>query len=288
MTIKLVKNGIFPITKDKNGNILENIPDTGYNISGTIQGEGLLSGVPSLFIRTSGCTLRCAWEMANGEISLCDTPYSSHNATEFDIWEVNDIVATIKQNLGNVKHVVITGGEPTMQAEAVAELAKELKMQCDVHITLETNGTFFSDDIARWVDLYSVSPKLKDSIPYISKMQKLGRIIDNDISTKQIARRRNISVLQSYINMKYIPTEILHTIQLKFVISKPENIDEIKTEFIDKLDGIYNNEIFLMPVGRNKQQLLESSNMVLKLAIENGYRFCPRLHIDLFGEKAGV
>ena len=82
--ITLVKNGVFPITKDKHGLPILNLPDTGLPIAGTIQGEGITAGTPCLFIRTSGCNLRCAWEMEDGSVSICDTPYSSHNAVEFD------------------------------------------------------------------------------------------------------------------------------------------------------------------------------------------------------------
>jgi 7-carboxy-7-deazaguanine synthase len=285
MKIKLVKNGVFPITVDKDGNKLDKLPDTDYDISGTVQGEGMLTGVPSIFIRTSGCVMRCAWEMENGEVSLCDTPYSSHNATEFDEWEVDDVVATVGKNLGKINNIVITGGEPTMQCEAVAELAEKLHKKFGVHITLETNGTKFHAKMAKWINVFSISPKLSDSIPYVEKMKKLGIDIESSWAVKQAALRKNIKVLQQYID---ICDGYTHHIQLKFVVSKPENIDEINNDFIRKLANIFSNEVFLMPVGRNKEQLLASSKMVLKLAIQHGYRFCPRLHIELFGDIAGV
>lgn len=59
MKINLVNNGIFPIVYDKNGELINEDLDTGFNIAGTLQGEGKLVGTPCLFIRTSGCNIRC-------------------------------------------------------------------------------------------------------------------------------------------------------------------------------------------------------------------------------------
>ena len=112
MKINLVENGVFPITKDADGNLLEGALDTGLSSPGTVQGEGKLLGTSCLFIRTSGCNLRCAWVGADGNGSPCDTPYSSHHA-ETNKMEVDDVVKLVQANRGKMNYVVVSGGEHT-------------------------------------------------------------------------------------------------------------------------------------------------------------------------------
>ncbi|MFB3041869.1 MAG: radical SAM protein [Candidatus Poribacteria bacterium] len=78
----------------------------------TIQGEGKLVGVPSVFFRTSYCNLRCVW---------CDTPYTSWTPENKDI-TVTEAVEAI--NKYNCKHVVLTGGEPFIQTRELTKLCR--------------------------------------------------------------------------------------------------------------------------------------------------------------------
>src|SRR6185369_16496224 len=94
----------------------------------SLQGEGELTGVPSVFVRASGCNLRCAW---------CDTPYASWNP-EGTQRSVAQIVTEVVSH-GNAQHVVLTGGEP-MIAKEIHLLAAELK-KLGRHITIETAAT---------------------------------------------------------------------------------------------------------------------------------------------------
>src|SRR5450759_5662518 len=110
----------------------------------SLQGEGMLTGVPSVFVRTSGCNLRCNW---------CDTPYASWNP-EGETRTVAQIVAAV-QSHPMARHVVLTGGEP-MIAKEIAKLAGELK-KLGYHITIETAATVAPEEIA--CDLASLSPK---------------------------------------------------------------------------------------------------------------------------------
>lgn len=286
-TIRLVRPGIFPITLDKDGNELKELVDTKLGIPGTLQGEGKTSGIPSIFIRTSGCNLRCAWLMEDNSVSICDTPYSSHNAVEYDDWDIDEVIRTVEMNLGDINHVVVTGGEPTKQSDALLELCKKLKEKLDVYVTIETNGTIF-DEFANYVDLFSISPKLADSVPTLEKMKKVGMSIEPDREIKQRMLRRNIKVLQNFIDKCPDENKRYPDFQLKFVVTRPENVKEIKEDFLSNLTGWSNDDIILMPVGANLQELEKSMKMTAKIAIENGWRYTPRLQVDLFGNLPGV
>jgi 7-carboxy-7-deazaguanine synthase len=80
--ITLANEGVFPIVRDKDGQLLPQVPATGITVAGTIQGEGKLAGVPSLFIRFSSCNLRCIWQLPDGTYSKCDTPYASFDSND--------------------------------------------------------------------------------------------------------------------------------------------------------------------------------------------------------------
>ena len=119
----------------------------------SLQGEGLLTGTPSVFVRTSGCNLRC-W--------FCDTPYTSWEP-EGEDFSVDEILQRVDGLLGadkSCRHAVLTGGEPMLFAELVP-LAAALR-QRGLHITIETAGTLY---LPLACDLMSISPKLSNSTP---------------------------------------------------------------------------------------------------------------------------
>src|SRR5258706_10132144 len=105
----------------------------------------MLVGVPSVFVRTSGCNLRCAW---------CDTPYTSWQP-EGDERAIESIAQDVERH--GASHVVVTGGEP-MSAPEITELTRRLAG----HLTIETAGTVDADVRC---DLMSISPKLANSTP---------------------------------------------------------------------------------------------------------------------------
>src|ERR1051325_4341762 len=115
----------------------------------SIQGEGRLAGVPSVFIRTSGCNLRCVW---------CDTPYTSWEP-EGEEKSLDDIIVEAKSY--PTRHAVLTGGEPLIAPEIEA-LSERLKAE-NFHITIETAATVFKPVRC---DLMSLSPKLANSTPW--------------------------------------------------------------------------------------------------------------------------
>src|SRR5689334_16567065 len=116
----------------------------------SIQGEGSLVGVPSVFIRTSGCNLRCVW---------CDTPYTSWQP-EGEDFTIQQIVNSVKEFGG--RHAVVTGGEPMIAPEIVS-LTEELQ-RMGLHITIETAGTVYQPVQC---NLMSISPKLRNSVPQL-------------------------------------------------------------------------------------------------------------------------
>ena len=118
----------------------------------SVQGEGMLMGVPTTFVRFFACNLRCSW---------CDTKYS-WSVREGGTWEVlapQEVAARVLE-LG-ARHVVLTGGEPTLQKE-LPILAELLKQQ-GCHLTIETNTTIFPAPVVPLIDLWSLSPKLSSA-----------------------------------------------------------------------------------------------------------------------------
>jgi len=113
----------------------------------SLQGEGLLTGVPSVFIRLAGCPLRCRG---------CDTKYALEPTAGDDL-SVGQIIDKVKQ--WQCRFAVITGGEPMANSQ-LPELADALK-KLDKHITIETAGIKFIPNLA--CDLMSISPKLSNS-----------------------------------------------------------------------------------------------------------------------------
>jgi 7-carboxy-7-deazaguanine synthase len=222
----------------------------------SVQGEGLLTGVPSVFIRASGCNLRCAW---------CDTPYTSWKP-EGERMTIPEILArTIELLDGSpARHAVLTGGEPMMLPESV-ELTQALKAE-GFHITVETAGTIFQPVVC---DLMSVSPKLANSTPRE----------DAFWSSKHEELRLNIPILTRLMTG--------YEYQLKFVVSTAADLPEIEA-LLAQLPPTPRENVLLMPEGRNAAELNARSLEIADLCKRTGYRLTPRLHVYLWGGKRGV
>jgi len=212
-------------------------------------------GVPSVFIRTSGCNLRCHW---------CDTPYASWKP-EGPEMSSEEILKKLTE--WNCDHVVLTGGEP-MIAPDLPELANALKKQ-KKHITIETAGTIPPNGIP--CDLASISPKLSNSTPPATR-------------DPAWAKRHEATRLQSEVISEWIRN---YPFQLKFVISSENDLAEIKS-LILKLPKIPVDRVLLMPEGTDVKTLASRSPWLVEICKREGFRFCPRLHIDLFGHTRGT
>jgi 7-carboxy-7-deazaguanine synthase len=278
MKLNLVKGGIFPIK----GNLTED--STGFKYAGTFQGEGKLTGTACLFVRTSACNLRCAWVGLDGKGSPCDTPYSSHHP-EKNRMEVDEIVKIIVDNTRNqnIKHIVISGGEPTMQTSALEELLAKLK-NLNYHTTIETNATIFDESIARHTDLVSMSPKLSTSTPFEANLKDTGIKFSKAWAEKHEKLRINIPVIQSYINAS---KEYTKDFQLKFVVATDQDIVEIE-QILEQVTGWEPSDVCLMPEGVDVNTLNSRTGWIAEQALQRGWRFAPRLHIMMFGKNRFV
>lgn len=278
MKLNLVQGGIFPIKENLTND------STGFKYSGTFQGEGKLTGTACLFIRTSACNLRCSWIGLDGKGSPCDTPYSSHKP-EKNIMEVDDIIQIVLDNTTSqkIKHIVISGGEPTMQTEPLEELLEKLQT-LGYHTTIETNATIFSDKIAKHTDLVSMSPKLSTSTPHQANLKDTGIAYSEKWADKHEKLRINIPVIQSYItNSK----KRINDFQLKFVVATDQDILEIE-QILEQLNGWEPSDICLMPEGVDVNTLNSRTGWIAEQALKRGWRFAPRLHIMMFGKNRYV
>ncbi len=223
----------------------------------SVQGEGMLTGVPSVFVRTSGCNLRCRW---------CDTPYASWKP-EGRQMSPAEIIAAVQTY--PTKHVVLTGGEP-MIAPGLPELAEGLQ-KLGYHITIETAGTIPPAGVA--CDLASLSPKLRNSTPLEAEADEIWR------NRHEQTRWQPEVVRQWLAEYPY---------QLKFVVSSPEDLAEIQGLVAQLAMAIPASQILLMPEGRDAVSLAQRDAWLVDICKAYGYRYCRRLHIDLFGNTRGT
>jgi 7-carboxy-7-deazaguanine synthase len=223
----------------------------------SIQGEGKLAGVPSVFVRTSGCNLRCVW---------CDTPYASWSPEGGEM-SVDDIVS--KVNTFPSKHIVLTGGEPMMFKELPA-LAQRLGA-AGHHVTVETAGTLWME---MPMNLASISPKLSNSVPTHREGGRFAALHERE--------RIKLDVLKIFATSPLIKDR-----QWKFVIAKPDDLEEAES-LLTCIANIPKEDILLMPEGITPEALAEKSQWLAELCKERGYRFCPRLHVALYGNKRGT
>ncbi len=230
-------------------------------IFASVQGEGPSAGMPCTFLRLSRCNLACVW---------CDTAYTWHftgderphrDGVEFDrtanqlTLDEEEVAARITA-LGQ-KRLVITGGEPLLQAPALARLLGHLP---DVTVEIETNGTTrASPALDIRIDQFNVSPKLAHS--------------GNPADLALIPER-----LDAYATDPRA--------WFKFVIAAPADLDEVlalRDRYRFKRD-----HVFLMPEGTDSATLREREQWLAPLCVEHGFRMSDRLHIHLFGDTRGT
>jgi 7-carboxy-7-deazaguanine synthase len=223
----------------------------------SLQGEGQLAGVPSVFVRTSGCNLRCNW---------CDTPYASWQpeGKQMEVGEILEAVAPYR-----AKHVVLTGGEP-MVAPGIHELAFQLQER-GYHITIETAATVPPRGIA--CDLASLSPKLAHSAP--------DARLDDTWRRKHEELRWQPAVVAEWI-------AATPDYQLKFVVSTESDVLELEGMIRETECEVPPVKVLLMPEGVTVEALRAKAGWLAELCKARGYRYAPRLHIELYGNRRGT
>ncbi|MCU0234565.1 MAG: 7-carboxy-7-deazaguanine synthase QueE [Thermoanaerobaculales bacterium] len=217
----------------------------------SLQGEGMLAGVPSFFIRSSGCNLRCRW---------CDTPYTSW-LPEGGRRPVAELVAEAVAS--RARYAVVTGGEPLLQRE-LGQLTGALR-SAGLHVTVETAGTL---DPEFDCDLLSLSPKTSNSDPPGRDRERHRRLRAELGPARRLLAR--------------FPEH-----QLKFVVEDADDLPEVLT-LLEALGAAEPSRVLLMAQGRSAAEVAARAPAVAALCLEHGFRYTPRLHMDLFGGGRGV
>lgn len=216
----------------------------------SLQGEGTLAGTPSFFVRLAGCNLRCRW---------CDTPYASHRP-EGAHRPVEELVALAAAS--GRRHVVLTGGEPLLQREATA-LATAI-LRCGLHLTVETAGTVYREVPC---ELLSLSPKTSSSDP------------DGPWAERHRRRRSDLEPARRLLRRH--PQH-----QVKLVVRGDGETDEI-CALVDAL-GVDPGRVLLMPEGTTAAAVAARARAVAEMCLRLGFRYSPRLQLELFGGGRGM
>lgn len=207
----------------------------------SLQGEGRLAGVVSVFVRLAGCDLRCRW---------CDTGYALRREQGCEM-TVSQVIEQVKKI--DCEQVVVTGGEP-MLAEGLEELLGELK-RLGSYVTLETNGRRFRQVVC---DLVSISPKLDNA------QAGAGAV--------------NVEAIQRFVDD--------YDYQLKFVVEQEADLEQVE-RVLGQLKGVERDRVMLMPQARTKVEYRRRSGEVARMCVEKGFRFSPRLQVELWGTRRG-
>jgi organic radical activating enzyme len=226
----------------------------------TIQGEGPTAGHRCAFVRLGLCNLRCAW---------CDTPYTwdwtgmngtAYDKASLDRIDVEDVVALLEPM--HVERVVISGGEPLVQAQSHARLVTDLRA-ARYEVETETNGTLlphqtmhFMADEVRW----NVSPKLHHAGNGMSYDERIRPDV-----LRWFAERPMSS--------------------FKFVIDSLSDIDEVCG--LADICGIAASQVWLMPKGITVDELTDRTATVFDAAVQYGFNACSRAHVLAWGNERG-
>lgn len=163
------------------------------------------------------------------------------------------------------RYVVLTGGEP-MIAPHIEVLTRALE-QRGFHITIETAGTVYRDVACQ---LMSISPKLSNSTPH-------------GVASPHVVAHHERLRIQPDVLKKLMGS---YNYQLKFVVQNPEDIEEVLC-LVRQLNA-NPEKVLLMPEGVDRESVLARSKWIVEECKKYGFRYGPRLHIEIFGNQPGT
>ena len=237
----------------------------------SIQGEGNTSGMPSVFLRLTGCNLMCGGqgterdkELHNEATWRCDTIEVWRSGVDWGIhYLANHLVEQYGDALRDNSQLVITGGEPLSQQMAYEQLLSEMRMRIgSFRVEVETNGTLIPWHGSK-VQQYNISPKLANSgMPYGRRVKEIP--------------------LQHFAELVLEGRAIF-----KFVITRPEDLSEVMDDYLLPFQ-IPKSKVWLMPGCSNREQYEKVAPMVAATCMEHGFNFSSRLQINVWNETTGV
>lgn len=222
----------------------------------TIQGEGINLGQPAAFLRVQHCTQSCVW-CDTKEVWRYGNPYTFEEL--FAIMEEGDLVKKLKQG----QHLVLTGGSPVRQQAGLTAFLQLFieKYGFKPYVEIENESTVMpTPEFIALIDCWNNSPKL-----------------DNSYNPKLF--RYQPKILQTLAS--------LNNSWFKFVVDEEASWEEIKQDFLDT-GLIKKDQIILMPLGATREELEETRQKTVDIAIREGVRYCTREHVILWNKKTGV
>ena len=239
-----------------------------------VQSEGSRAGMPTVCVRTTGCTHRCWF----GEGGWCDSWYTSIHP-EKGGYSFNDIIK-MYDDRPEITEMMLTGGSPTMHPDLVNELSI-FAHERGILITIETEGSHFIET-ERPLGLVSLSPKFSNSVP------KLGVLTPKGVATSQqmIDKHNSLRLNKESIKQMMAYHNDYHYKPVCNPIEMPEVWEEIEAFRIEM--GIPKNKTYIMPPGDNREELIRVYPMVMDFCTQHGYCFTGREHIIAFDTKRCV
>jgi organic radical activating enzyme len=279
----------------------------------SIQGEGLWTGVPSVFLRTFGCNFTCGgFGLPKGELSTerdkvatihksipfstyeelplvktgCDS-YASWDVRFKDLSPLLTVDAIVERMLsllpnnrwtqpnGQDVHLVITGGEPLLGWQrSYVELLEHEGMRDLKNLTFETNATQKIE--TRLADYIFDKQELTVTWSCSPKLSVSGEAWENAIRP---------DIVKSYSDLATTSNGNLY---LKFVVANSDDMDDVERAVAEYQKAGVNCPVYLMPVGGTVESYEMNNRQVAQYAMQQGWRYSPRLQVDLFGNAWGT
>lgn len=276
----------------------------------SLQGEGQYLGTPSVFLRVFGCNFQCAgFGMPRGQLSEERLAINPEQYTEYEklplvhtgcdsyaSWDVRfkhlspmltveAIVAKMKELLpdgkfGPDKHLILTGGEPLLgwQRSYIALFEEIFKQDMNLtHITFETNGTQeLKPELIDWFKSNDSYSDLNITFSVSSKLPSSGEKWEEAIRPEIIKQYYNIG------NLTYF----------KWVVSNEDDYNDVVRAIDDysmTLRGAMQHiPVYLMPAGGTTKVYDNNEKWVADLAMKHGWRYTPRLQVQLWKNAWGT